>query len=97
MYRIWKVKRPIKRPRHRQAAGNINMNLKEIGLEGLEGFTWLRIQTSGWAFVSMKMKFQVPYNERNFLPEEQLATQDGPYCMEFLIIHSVNHSPSVGL
>lgn len=73
------------------------MNLKEIGLEGLEGFTWLRIQTSGWAFVSMKMKFQVPYNERNFLPEEQLATQDGPYCMEFLIIHSVNHSPSVGL
>jgi len=39
MYRIWKVKRPLEKPRHRQAAGNINMNLKETGLEGLEGFT----------------------------------------------------------
>jgi len=34
MYRILEVKRPL--VRHRQAAGNINMNLKETGLEGME-------------------------------------------------------------
>jgi len=27
------------------------------------------------------------------LPEEQLASQKGLYCMEFLVIQSVNHSP----
>jgi len=68
MYRIWKVKRPPERPRHRQTAGNINMDLKETGW-AWNGFTWLKIQTSGWAFVSMEMNFQVPHNEGNFLPE----------------------------
>ena len=40
MYMIWKVKRPLERPRHRQAAGNIKMDLKETGLEGME---WIHL------------------------------------------------------
>jgi len=36
MYKIWKVKRPLERPRHRQAAGNINIDLKETVLKGME-------------------------------------------------------------
>jgi len=47
MYRIWKLKRPLERPRHRQAAGNINMDLKETGLEGME---WIHLaqDTDKW-------------------------------------------------
>jgi len=47
MYRIWKVKRPLERPRHRQMAGNINMDLKETGLEGME---WIHLaqDTDKW-------------------------------------------------
>jgi len=62
--------------------------LKKQGWRAWKGFTWLKIQTSGWTFVSMEINFQVPYNEGHFLPEEQLASQEGLYCMEFLVIQS---------
>jgi hypothetical protein len=39
-------KRPLGRPRHRWK-GNIKMDLWEIGLEGVNGFNWLRTGTVG--------------------------------------------------
>jgi hypothetical protein len=40
MYRIWKVQRPLEKPRYRKAAENIDMDLKETKLEGLE---WIHL------------------------------------------------------
>jgi hypothetical protein len=39
-------KRPLERPRHRWKDG-IKMDIREIGWQGLEWITWLRIGTSG--------------------------------------------------
>jgi len=69
--------------------------LKKQGWRALNGFSWLKIQTSGWVFVIMEINFQVPHNEGNFLPEE-LASQEGLYCTEFLVIQSVSHSLTFG-
>jgi hypothetical protein len=39
-------KRPIESPR-RKWQDNINMNLREMGWDGMEFIFWLRIRTSG--------------------------------------------------
>jgi hypothetical protein len=38
--------RTLWRPRHRWE-NNIKMDLKELGSEGMTGFMWLRIESSG--------------------------------------------------
>jgi hypothetical protein len=45
-----KGKIPITRHRHRCGIDNIKMNLREIGLEGVIGFIWLRIGSGGGLF-----------------------------------------------
>jgi hypothetical protein len=40
-------KRPLGRPRHRWE-DNIKVKLREIGIDGQTGFTWLRLGSSGW-------------------------------------------------
>jgi hypothetical protein len=49
-YRVWvgrpEGKRPLGRPRRRWES-NIKMDLREIGIEGRTGFSWLRIGSSG--------------------------------------------------
>jgi hypothetical protein len=52
-------KRPLGRHR-RRCENNIRMNLSELGGEVWTGYIWLRIRTSGWAFVNTVMKFCVP-------------------------------------
>jgi hypothetical protein len=39
-------KRPLGRPRRRWV-DNIKMDLREIGIDGGTGFSWLRIRSSG--------------------------------------------------
>jgi hypothetical protein len=39
-------KKPLERPRRRWE-DNIKMDLKEIGIDGRTGFSWLRIGSSG--------------------------------------------------
>jgi hypothetical protein len=41
-----KGKRPLGRPRHRWEE-NIKLDLRETGINGQTGFSWLRIRSSG--------------------------------------------------
>jgi hypothetical protein len=41
-----KGKRPLGRPKHRQEE-NIKLDLRETGIYGVNGFSWLRIGSSG--------------------------------------------------
>jgi hypothetical protein len=54
-----KGKKPLRRPRHRWE-GNIKMDLREIGTDGVN---WIQLAQGGvqrWAFVNMVMNLQVP-------------------------------------
>jgi hypothetical protein len=50
---------PLERPRRRWE-DNIKMDLREIGFNGRTGFGWLRIGSSGLAFVNTVMNVRVP-------------------------------------
>jgi hypothetical protein len=43
---VYEGKRPLGRPR-RKWEDNIKMELREMGLDGANGFGWLRIRSSG--------------------------------------------------
>jgi hypothetical protein len=54
-----KGKRPLRRPRHRWE-DNIRMDLREIGLEGVDWIHLAQDRNQWWALVNMVMSLQVP-------------------------------------
>jgi hypothetical protein len=60
-----KGKRPLGRPRHRWEE-NIKMDLREIGIDGVN-WIWLpQDWVQWWVFVNMVMNLRVPYRKDIF-------------------------------
>jgi hypothetical protein len=58
-------KRPLGRPRRRWE-DNIKLDLREIGIDGVN---WIRLaqdMVQWWAFVNTVMNFRVPYRKQDF-------------------------------
>jgi hypothetical protein len=54
-----KGKRPLGRPRHRWE-DNIKMDLREIGIDGMNWIQLAQDRVQWWAFVKMVMNLRVP-------------------------------------
>jgi hypothetical protein len=52
-------KRPLGRPRHRWE-DNIKLDLREIGIDGVNWIHLAQDRVEWWAFVNMAMNLQVP-------------------------------------
>jgi hypothetical protein len=52
-------KRPLGRPRHRWE-DNIKLDLREIGIDGVNWIKLAQDRVQWWAFVNMVMNLQVP-------------------------------------
>jgi hypothetical protein len=59
-------KRPLGRPRHRWE-DIIKMDLKEVGMEGMNWIALAQDRYSRWAVVNAVMNVWVPLNARNFM------------------------------
>jgi hypothetical protein len=57
-------KRQMGRPRHRWE-DNINLDLRETGIDGMNWIQLAQDRVQWWAFVNMVMNFQVSYRKQD--------------------------------